>query len=168
MNKSKLIHIIADEQQMDCYLDDKLYKSYSVSTGKKGLGERYGSECTPQGWHRIHDIIGLQHAENSVFVGRQWTGEIYTPELALQFPNRDWILTRILQLDGLEPLKNKGGDVDSLARYIYIHGTPDTTPMGIPGSHGCIRMRNADLMELADWVCVDLRVCIYSTRTKAL
>ena len=119
-----------------------------------------GSEKTPRGWHRIHSIIGRDAKINSVFVSRQWTEEIYTPELADKFPDRDWILTRIIQLDGLEPGRNKNGQVDSLQRYIYIHGTPDTTEIFKPGSHGCIRMRNNDMVDLANWALVDTRVCI--------
>ncbi|KTD49508.1 putative ErfK/YbiS/YcfS/YnhG protein [Legionella rubrilucens] len=145
---------------MVCYEQDALWKTYTVSTGKNGLGERMGSECTPRGWHRIHSRIGLDAVENSVFVGREWTGEIYDASLATCYPGRDWILTRILQLDGLEPGRNQGGEVDSLKRYIYIHGTPDSTPLGIPGSRGCIRMRNKDMIEVADWVAVDTRVFI--------
>jgi lipoprotein-anchoring transpeptidase ErfK/SrfK len=154
------IYISAASQIMACYEQDTLSKTYPVSTGKNGLGERMGSECTPRGWHRIHSRIGLDAAENSVFVGREWTGEIYDASLAARYPGRDWILTRILQLDGLEPGRNQGGEVDSLKRYIYIHGTPDSTPLGIPGSRGCILMRNKDMMELADWVAIDTLVFI--------
>jgi lipoprotein-anchoring transpeptidase ErfK/SrfK len=159
-NPHQLIIILAENQLMHCYDGDVLYKTYSVSTGKNGLGEKSGSECTPRGWHRIHSIIGLDNETNSVFVGRKWTGEIYSAELAAKFPDRDWILTRILQLDGLEPGRNQGGDVDSLQRYIYLHGTPNSTPLGIPGSHGCVRLHNADMIDLADWVKIDTRVCI--------
>ena len=147
-------------QRMHCYFADELYRSYSISTGKNGLGELSGSECTPRGWHLIHQIIGVECAPNSVFVGRLWTGEIYSEQLASQFPERDWILTRILQLEGMEPGRNKGGCVDTLSRYIYLHGTPDTTLLGVPGSHGCVRMRNEDVVELANWVRVGTRVCI--------
>lgn len=157
-SSTQLIVIQATTQLMQCYEGNVLYKTYSVSTAKNGLGEKSGSECTPRGWHRVHSIIGQDNEVNSVFVGRKWTGERYSAELAMQFPERDWILTRILQLDGLELGRNKGGDVDSLQRYIYIHGTPDTTPLGIPGSHGCVRMHNADIIELANWVKIDARV----------
>lgn len=156
----KQILILSKEQQMQCYQGGVLCNIYPVSTGKNGLGEQSGSECTPRGWHCVHNIIGLEHLENAVFVGRQWTGEYYSPELAVQYPERDWILTRILQLEGLEPGFNQGGNVDSLQRYIYIHGTPDTTQMGVPGSHGCVRMRNMDIIELSVWVNIGTRVCI--------
>ena len=159
-NALQFISIVAQDQLMHCYENDVLIKTYLVSTGKKGLGEKVDSECTPRGWHRVHSIIGINHAVNSVFVGRIWTGEIYSTELALEYPLRDWILTRIVQLDGLELGRNKGGDVDSLGRYIYLHGTPDTTPLGQAGSRGCVRMRNADIIELVDWIQIDCRVCI--------
>lgn len=157
---NQLIFISASQQRMHCFEQDRAYRSYTISTGKKGLGEKSGSECTPRGWHRIHSRIGLQAAENSVFVSRQWSGEIYTQTLAAQYPCRDWILTRILQLDGLEEGRNKGGDVDSLQRFIYIHGTPYITELGKPASHGCIRMRNSDMIELADWVVLGTLVYI--------
>lgn len=158
--KKQLILISAKDQLMHCYENDAIKKTYAVSTGKNGLGEQMDSECTPRGWHCIHSIIGLEHAENSVFVGRCWTGEIFSCELATTYPERDWILTRILRLDGLEPGRNKGGQVDSFDRYIYIHGTPDSTPLGIPGSRGCVRMRNRDIIELAEWVAIGCHVCI--------
>lgn len=159
-NKSKWVFIQSKTQVMECYEEDVLKKSYLISTAKNGLGEKKGSECTPRGWHRIHSILGLKNEVNSVFVARQWTGEIYSHDLAIQHPNRDWILTRIIQLDGLEPGRNKGGEVDSLERYIYIHGTPDSTLLGREGSRGCVRMRNSDIIELARWVEINCLVYI--------
>ena len=111
-----------------------------------------GSYCTPLGAHIIRAKIGAGLQENTVFVARRPTGEIYTPELSAQFPNRDWILTRILWLSGCEVGFNRLGDVDTMRRYIYIHGSPDSVHMGEPGSIGCIRMRNADIVELFDLV----------------
>lgn len=145
---------------MQCFLNDKLERSYAVSTGKNGVGEKNGSECTPRGWHKINSIIGLDNLENSVFVARQWTGELYSEALANEFPGRDWILTRILRLEGLEPGRNKNGEVDTFSRYIYFHGTPESTPLGIPGSKGCIRMRNKEIMELANWANTETLVYI--------
>ena len=126
---------------------------YPVSTARNGPGECLGSGCTPRGRHCIRLRIGANCPENTVFVGRRPTGELYGPTLAAHAPERDWILTRILWLTGLEPGRNRGGQVDTLRRFIYIHGCPDTEPMGIPRSHGCIRMRNRDLLELFDRVC---------------
>lgn len=160
MSKEQFIFISTKTQRMTCYAQNVLVKSCYISTAKNGLGEQMGSERTPRGWHRVYSIIGKDAQVNSVFVARKWTGEIYTPELAAAFPDRDWILTRIIQLDGLESGRNKNGQVDSLNRYIYIHGTPDSTDIFKPGSHGCIRMHNKDMIELANWVSIDTRVCI--------
>jgi lipoprotein-anchoring transpeptidase ErfK/SrfK len=133
---------------------------YPISSGIKGAGEQRNSEKTPRGWHVIRVKIGRQEAVNTVFVGRRPTGEQYSPELAKQHPNRDWILTRILWLSGLEIGKNRLGNVDTMQRYIYIHGTPDEIPLGKPGSRGCIRMRNADIIGLFDAVPVGTRIFI--------
>lgn len=133
---------------------------YAVSTAANGVGCLKNSGCTPLGAHIIRAKIGGGAAANTVFVGRRATGEIFTPDLKLQFPDRDWILTRILWLSGTEPGKNRLGNVDTMQRYIYIHGTPDATELGVPGSHGCVRMRNADLVELFDRVPVGTTVNI--------
>ena len=129
-----------------------LERRYAVSTAANGVGEANGSYCTPRGLHIIRAKIGAGQPENSVFVRRRPTGEIYTPELGAQFPERDWILTRILWLSGCEPGFNRLGEVDTMRRFIYIHGSPDEVSMGVPGSHGCVRMRNADVMDLFDRV----------------
>lgn len=133
---------------------------YDVSTAANGVGCIKNSGCTPLGAHIIRAKIGGGAAANTVFVGRRATGEIFTPDLKLQFPDRDWILTRILWLSGTEPGKNRLGNVDTMQRYIYIHGTPDATQLGVPGSHGCVRMRNADLIELFEQVPVGTTVNI--------
>ena len=131
-----------------------------ISTAKNGAGEQRGSECTPRGLHYIRARIGAGCDENTVFVGRRPTGERYDETLHQQYPERDWILSRILWLCGSEKGKNRGGVVDSMRRYIYIHGCPDSEPMGIPLSHGCVRMRNRDIIELFDRVDVGTRVMI--------
>lgn len=131
---------------------DRSVLECAVSTAANGPGERNGSECTPRGRHEIHRKIGAGAPVNTVFVGRRPTGEIYDPGLAAREPGRDWILTRILWLSGCEPGRNQGGDVDTRTRYIYIHGAPDEVEMGRPGSHGCIRLRNADMLTLFDLV----------------
>jgi len=127
-------------------------RRYSVSTARNGPGERSGSFCTPRGRHLVRARIGAGQPLNAVFVRRRPTGEIWTPELHERYPGRDWILTRILWLSGCEPGKNRLGDVDTMRRYIYIHGSPDTAEMGKPGSIGCVRMRNHDIVELFDRV----------------
>ena len=124
----------------------------SISSAGNGAGETVGSGCTPRGRHAVRLRIGAGEPLNRVFVGRRPTPEIYSPELAARYPGRDWILTRILWLTGREPGFNRGGRCDTLRRFIYIHGSPDSEPMGVPRSHGCIRMRNADLVQLFDLV----------------
>jgi len=141
-----VIHIGA--QCLELYDRGSLLQSYVISSALKGTGQKKGSFCTPLGRHIIRAKIGAGQPENTVFVGRRPTGEIYTPELGAAFPGRDWILTRILWLSGCEPGKNRLGEFDTMRRYIYIHGSPAGVPMGTPGSIGCIRMRNRDVIDL--------------------
>lgn len=145
-----MIHIKVSiaNQQMQVYEGELLLRDYRISTAKNGAGELNGSEKTPRGLHVIRAKIGANCQPNTVFVGRRPTGEIYHPDLRAQFPERDWILTRILWLCGREPGKNRFGSVDTMRRYVYIHGAPDDVPMGQPGSRGCIRMRNQDIIDL--------------------
>ncbi len=137
-----------------------LLRRYPISTAKNGAGEQSGSYCTPRGRHIIRAKVGAGETANTVFVRRRPTGEIWSPDLAAQFPGRDWILTRILWLSGTEPGKNRLGSVDTMRRYIYLHGSPETVAMGTPGSIGCVRMRNKDIIELFDWVPVHTPVNI--------
>jgi lipoprotein-anchoring transpeptidase ErfK/SrfK len=141
--------------------DGKTIRSYPISTAKNGVGEKRGSECTPTGWHRIRAKIGSGLPLNTVFVGRRPTGEIYDGNLAKRYPGRDWILTRILWLGGLEPGKNRYGEIDTCWRYIYIHGTPEEHNIGSPASHGCIRMKNDDVIDLFDQVEAGVKVIIH-------
>jgi lipoprotein-anchoring transpeptidase ErfK/SrfK len=127
-------------------------RRYIISTGANGVGEESGSFCTPRGKHVIRAKIGAGQPENAVFVKRRATGEIYSPELGTKYPDRDWILTRILWLSGKERDYNRFGSCDTMRRYIYIHGTPEGTQLGKPGSRGCVRMRNSELVELFDLV----------------
>jgi len=131
---------------------DEVMRRYAVSTSKHGAGERNGSYRTPRGRHLVRAKIGAGAPANTVFVRRRPTGERWSPELHARHPGRDWMLTRILWLSGCEPGRNRLGEVDTMRRYIYIHGAPDSAEMGRPGSIGCIRMRNADLVELFDLV----------------
>lgn len=141
-------------QQRLSIIDDngQVQREYPISTASKGVGEERGSYCTPRGKHIIRAKIGEGCAADTVFVARRPTGERFTPELGAEFPGRDWILTRILWLSGREPGRNRLGKVDTMSRYVYIHGSPDTCEMGVPGSHGCVRMRNADIVDLFDRV----------------
>lgn len=154
------IEISVREQRLRLYENGRALMDVTVSTAKKGVGEINGSECTPRGWHVIRARVGAGCPANTVFVERRPTGEIYTPELRKKFPQRDWILTRILWLSGAEPGKNRLGRVDTMRRYIYIHGCPDEDAMGVPGSHGCVKMRNSEVIELFDHVAVGTRVLI--------
>ena len=154
------ISIDIRQQTLSVEKDGHIICSYPVSTAKNGSGEQNGSGCTPAGLHKIRIKIGHDAPPGSVFVGRRPTGEVWSPELARQHPQRDWILSRILWLAGCETGVNRGGDVDTLRRLIYIHGTADDQPMGMPLSHGCIRMRNYDVIELFDRVPVGALVDI--------
>ena len=138
--------------------DQACIRRYAVSTALKGAGEKTGSYCTPRGLHRIRARIGDGLPYGTVFRGRRPSGEYWTPEFAADHPGRDWILSRILWLCGEEPGRNRLGAVDSMRRYIYIHGTGDDQPMGVPLSHGCVRMRNRDIIELFDLVRVGTKV----------
>ena len=138
----------------------EILASWPVSTAKNGTGEQENSGCTPRGWHKIKLKIGEGADKQAVFVGRRPTGEIYTPQLAVLYPNRDWILGRILWLTGLEQGKNRGGQQDTLRRFIYFHATPDTEPMGVPLSHGCIRLHPNTMLEVFAAVEVGTRVFI--------
>jgi len=146
------IRIDAAKQELQLLDGRRLIKRYSVSTAKKGLGEQNGSFCTPRGSHIVRAKIGKGLPPGAVFVRRRPTGEVWTPELHARYPGRDWILTRILWLSGCEPGRNRLGDVDTMRRYIYIHGSPDSVEMGKPGSIGCIRMRNTEIVELFELV----------------
>lgn len=132
----------------------------AVSTAANGPGEVNGSGCTPRGWHIVRAKIGAECPENAVFRARRPTGEIYSEALRQAEPDRDWILSRILWLSGLETGRNRMGMVDSMRRYIYIHGTPDEEPMGVALSHGCVRMRNRDIIRLFELVEAGTRVLI--------
>jgi len=156
-----MIQVNISEQSLYLTTPDDTFH-YSISTAKKGIGQAFGSECTPIGRHYVRAKMGRAADINTVFVARRSTGEIYSSELAERYPERDWILSRIMWLCGTEKGKNRLGSVDSMRRFIYIHGTPDSEPMGIPLSHGCIRMRNSDIIQLFDLTppgtCVDIKL----------
>lgn len=157
------IHIDIDVPTQTLRLRDgrgKIIFETLVSTAKHGVGEQRGSERTPRGWHYVRAKIGAGMPLNTVFVARRPTGEIYSPALRAAFPQRDWILTRILWLCGLERGRNRLGEVDTMRRYIYIHGCPDEDPLGVPTSHGCIKVSNTDMVRLFDLVPAGTRVLI--------
>jgi L,D-transpeptidase YbiS len=155
MTMIKILEVSVAEQMMRGYSDaEQIIFEVKIATAKNGYGQLNGSECTPLGEHRIRAKIGAQQRENTVYIGRRPSGEIYTPALALQYPDRDWILSRILWLCGNQSGFNRGGNVDTQRRYIYIHGAPESHAMGVPSSHGCIKMRNSDIIQLFEQVTI--------------
>ncbi len=154
------LEVSLQDQRLDLFNQGECVRRWPVSTARNGAGEQFGSEKTPRGWHRIRAMIGAGCEPGSVFVARRPTGEVWTQALGQAHPQRDWILTRILWLSGTEPGRNRLGDVDTLRRFIYIHGCPDTEPVGEPVSHGCIRMRNSDVIELFEAVAPGFPVLI--------
>lgn len=151
--------IVSVPQQTLILMDGKdIIKRYAISTALAGVGSEKNSGQTPLGKHKIRAKIGGGLPKNSVLVGRRPTGEVYNKDLSASHPDRDWILSRILWLSGLEKGVNRLGNQDTMQRYIYIHGTPDTEPMGVAKSHGCIRMRNDDVIELFERVPVGCEV----------
>ncbi|GAB6044084.1 L,D-transpeptidase family protein [Endothiovibrio diazotrophicus] len=154
------IRIDVQRQTLSLEEEGRPVAEYPVSTGVNGVGERSGSGQTPRGLHCIRAKIGAGVPPGAVFVGRRATGEVYDEALAAAHPERDWVLSRILWLSGMERGRNRLGTVDTMRRYIYIHGCPDSEPMGVPRSHGCIRMRNADVVELFERVAVGTPVRI--------
>jgi lipoprotein-anchoring transpeptidase ErfK/SrfK len=155
------IRIRIATQVLELLEGNEVVAGYAVSTAAKGVGERMGSEQTPRGKHEVKEMIGEGAPIGAVFVERQSTGEVCTPELRSAYPDRDWILSRVIWLGGLEDGRNRGGEVDTFARYIYIHGAPEGEPMGEPRSHGCIRMSNDDVIALFDAIEPGLLVQIY-------
>ncbi len=155
-----LIKVSIDEQRLQLLHEGNIVMDVTVATAANGPGELQHSECTPRGWHRVRAKVGAGCKPTTVFVGRRPSGEIYSPTLKAVEPERDWMLTRILWLCGLEPGKNRLGKVDSMRRYIYIHGCPDEDVMGVPSSHGCVKMRNDEVIELFDSVPVGTKVLI--------
>lgn len=139
-------------QRLRLYDGAVLLREYPVSTGANGAGEIQGSGCTPRGRHVVRARIGAGLPSGAVLRARRWTREVWSPELHARHPGRDWILSRILWLSGCERGRNRLGCVDTFRRYVYVHGTPDVERLGQPASHGCVRMRNEDVIELFDLV----------------
>ncbi len=142
------LYVDSEKQRLEHWQHGELANQYVISTAKNGIGCEEGSFCTPSGLHRISEKIGSGAAVNSVFVGREETGESATIETDAVETGVDQITSRILWLDGLEPDVNQGGTVDSHDRYIYIHGTNEEGLLGKAASHGCVRIGNADIVRL--------------------
>lgn len=162
-----VIRVDVQKQVLELVENGEASRQFSISTAANGLGEEENSGCTPRGIHYITAKFGDDAPTGAVFVAREATGEVYSEDLAAAHPDRDWILSRILWLSGAEVGLNRLGHVDSMRRYIYIHGTPDSEPMGEPRSHGCIRMRNADVIALYEQVSVGTEVHIQESFSQA-
>ncbi|VAW93549.1 Glutamate synthase [NADPH] large chain [hydrothermal vent metagenome] len=160
INSESKINIDVATQKLQLNNSNGVVFEATIATAKNGVGELYGSECTPRGQHIIRAKIGIGEPENTVFIARRSTGEIYSKVLKQQYPQRDWILTRVMWLSGLDINKNRLGKVDTMRRYIYIHGCPDEDILGTPSSHGCIKMHNKDVITLFDMVNVGTLVII--------
>jgi lipoprotein-anchoring transpeptidase ErfK/SrfK len=158
--ESTYLHVDVARQSLEWIEKGSVTHAWPVSTAKNGVGELRGSEQTPRGWHRIRAKIGEGQPLNAVFRGRRPTGEVYGDALEVRYPGRDWILTRILWLGGMEPGFNRYGAVDTTWRYIYVHGSPDHGVTGEPLSHGCVRMKSADMLALFNRVPVGMRVLV--------
>lgn len=161
LKDEKIINVDVGKQQLCLLKNDRVIKCYSISTAKNGVGQVNGSECTPLGWHIIRAKIGENEKENTVFVGRRASGEVFNETLREESTERDWILTRILWLSGLEKGENRGAEVDTMRRYVYIHGCPDADSFVSPSSHGCVKMHNKDVIELFDSIESGIRVFIH-------
>lgn len=154
------IAVSLERQTLELLLDEGRSIEYRISTAARGAGSTRGSYCTPLGAHRVKLKIGSGCPARTVFAGRRPTGELFSEDLRLAFPGRDWILSRILWLQGLERGINRGSEVDTLRRFVYIHGTADEDKIGEPASHGCIRMKNDDVIQLFELVPNGIRVDI--------
>ena len=152
------VHVQIAEQRLRVLRGDDEISAYPALTSKHGTGQLRGSYQTPLGLHVIRAKIGAGAPLGSVFVGRRPTGEIYSAELAASMPSRDWILTRILWLSGLEVGFNRLGPVDTMRRYIYIHGAPQAEIAAGIGSIGCVRMSNEHVADLFERVPVGTTV----------
>ena len=158
---AKHLEVYLSRQKLVAAHGGKVLKTFPVSTSRFGAGNLLNSEKTPLGRHRIAQKIGAGAPVNTIFKNRVDTRSVSAVNLSDQPAVEDRITSRILWLEGLEPGVNRGKGVDSHRRQIYIHGTPDEGLIGRPASHGCIRMRNADVVQLFDWVEVGTVVTIY-------
>lgn len=148
LNPDRIIIVDTEQQKLHLIENRKIIRSFDVSTSKFGIGNRDGSYMTPPGIHRIEEKIGKGAPSGRIFESRNDTGIDWHEGLT----GDNLILTRILRLRGLEEGINSGPGIDSYERYIYIHGTNQENRIGKPNSHGCVCMRNQDIIELFDSV----------------
>jgi lipoprotein-anchoring transpeptidase ErfK/SrfK len=157
-NKKKLYVVVNIEKQlMTVFKEGEILRTYPVSTSKFGIGNKMGSMKTPLGKHKISEKNGKKAPLGTIFTGKRNSGKIFSENEDL-YQGQNLITTRILQLEGLEEGINKGEGIDSYKRYIWIHGTSQESLIGMPASHGCIRMRNRDIVEFFDLVRVGTEV----------
>ena len=140
--------VAIEAQRLYLMHDGRLLKAYPVSTSAFGPGAQEGSNQTPLGLHQIKQKIGENEPEGMIFKARKPTGRMANIIAEPRDVPEDDVTTRIMWLDGMEPGVNQGGKVDSYKRYIYIHGTPEEGLIGRPASHGCVRMLNADVVDV--------------------
>jgi lipoprotein-anchoring transpeptidase ErfK/SrfK len=148
------INISVSSQKLSLFQEGELISSYKVSTALKGVGQEKNTNKTPLGNHIIRAMIGRNLPIYAVIKARRYTNEIWTKELDDPSITVDWILSRVIWLSGKDLGRNRLGNVDTMQRYIYIHGTNEEHLLGTPSSHGCIRMSNEDVIELFDLVSV--------------
>ena len=144
------INISVSSQKLSLFQEGELVSSYKVSTALKGVGQEKNTNKTPLGNHIIRAMIGRNLPIYAVIKARRFTNEIWTKELDDPSITVDWILSRVIWLSGKDLGRNRLGNVDTMQRYIYIHGTNEEHLLGTPSSHGCIRMSNEDVIELFD------------------
>ena len=154
------IYVGVKRQELDLYLNGKHIISYPVSTSMHGAGTQAGSDMTPVGLHKIKGKFGSDAPIGGILKARKYTGNIASIQTNPIKTGEDAITTRILTLEGLENGINKGGELDSYERHIYIHGTAEEGLIGQPASHGCVRMKNKDVIDLFNRVNKDLTVII--------
>lgn len=147
-NYKEILYVSVDEQNLYHIKSDTIFKTYRISSSKLGKGNKEGSNKTPTGLHIIKEKYGKDAPINGRFIGRVFYGNIAEIYSDMTISKTDDITSRILWLSGLENGVNKGDNIDSYKRYIYIHGTSEEGRIGIPSSHGCIRMKNKDVIDL--------------------
>ena len=154
------IYVGVKRQELDLYLNGNHIISYPISTSMHGAGTKAGSDMTPVGLHKIKGKFGLNVPIGGILKARKYTGNIASIQTKPIKTGEDAITTRVLTLEGLENGINKGGELDSYGRHIYIHGTAEEGLIGQPASHGCVRMRNKDVIDLFNRVDKGLKVII--------
>ena len=156
----EVLYVSIAKQKMYRIKEHKIIKTYVISSSSYGVGSKAGSNKTPLGLHRIKEKFGDNTPINGRMIGRVYYGKIATIYTDQTKSKTDDVTSRILWLEGLEKGLNKGEGIDSYKRYIYIHGTSEEGRLGTPASHGCIRMKNKEMIELYDKIKIGTLVLI--------